>query len=59
VGPEETGASLALSSDLATLSKEIASRVIELKQRRTPASTDSNAASAWRPYAELIKTCSL
>jgi uncharacterized lipoprotein YmbA len=59
VGPEETGASLALSSDLATLSKEIASRVIDLKQRRTPASTDSNAASAWRPYAELIKTCSL
>jgi uncharacterized lipoprotein YmbA len=58
VGPEETGASLALSSDLATLSKDVASRVIELNQHRTPPSTDSNAASG-RPYAELIKTCSL
>jgi uncharacterized lipoprotein YmbA len=46
VGPDEAGASLALSNDLATLSKEIASRVIELNQHRTTASTDSNAASA-------------
>jgi hypothetical protein len=51
VGPEETGASLALSSDLATLSKAIASRIIELNQHRTPASQDSNAASASRPHA--------
>jgi len=58
VGPDEAGASLALSSDLATMSKEIASRVIELNQHRNPASTDSNAASASRPHAELIKTCS-
>jgi uncharacterized lipoprotein YmbA len=59
VGPEETGASLALSSDLASLSKEIASRVIELNQHRTPSSTDSNAASASRPYTDPIKTGSL
>jgi hypothetical protein len=58
VGPEEAGASLALSRDLATMSKEIASRVIELNQHRNPASTYSNAASASRPHAELIKTWS-
>jgi hypothetical protein len=34
-------------------------RVIELNQHRDSASTDSNAASASRRYAELIKTCSL
>jgi uncharacterized lipoprotein YmbA len=59
VGPDEAGASSALSNDLATLSKEIASRVTELNQHRIPASTDSNAASASRPHAELIKTGSL
>jgi uncharacterized lipoprotein YmbA len=35
-GPDELSASSALSSDLATLSKEIASRVTEINQRRTP-----------------------
>jgi uncharacterized protein len=35
-GPNELSASSALSSDLATLSKEIASRVTEINQRRTP-----------------------
>jgi uncharacterized lipoprotein YmbA len=59
VGPDEAGASSALSSDLATLSKDVASRVIELNQHRTPASMDSNAASASRPHAERMKTCSL
>jgi len=44
-GADETSASAALSSDLATLSKEIASRVIELNQRRAP-NNESNAASA-------------
>jgi uncharacterized lipoprotein YmbA len=45
-GADEASASSALSSDLATLSKEIASRVTELSQRRTPNSAESNAASA-------------
>jgi uncharacterized protein len=35
-GPDELSASSALSSDLATLSKEIASRVTGINQRRTP-----------------------
>ncbi len=35
VGAGDTGASAALSSDLATLSKEIAAQVTELSQRRT------------------------
>ena len=39
VGPGETGASAALSSDLATLSREIADRVIELHRHQTPVST--------------------
>jgi uncharacterized protein len=39
VGPGETGASAALSSDLATLSREIAAQVIELRQNRAPATT--------------------
>jgi hypothetical protein len=46
VGPEETGASLALSSDLATLSKEIASRVIELKQHRRAKTVATSPASS-------------
>ena len=45
-GADEVSASSALSNDLATLSKEIASRVNELKQRRTPNNSESNAASA-------------
>jgi uncharacterized protein len=45
-GPDELSASAALSSDLATLSKEIASRVAELSQHRTPQSAQSGTASA-------------
>src|SRR5579864_8849512 len=45
-GPDGVSASAALSSDLATLSKEIASRITELKQHRTPNNADSNSASA-------------
>jgi uncharacterized lipoprotein YmbA len=45
-GPDETSASSALSNDLATLSKEIASRVTELNQHRTPNNADSNSAAA-------------
>ena len=44
-GADEASASSALSSDLATLSKEIASRVTELNQHRTPNNADSNSAS--------------
>ena len=39
VGPGETGASAALSSDLATLSREVADRVTELHRRQAPVST--------------------
>ena len=39
VGPGETGASAALSSDLATLSRETADRVIELQRHQAPVST--------------------
>jgi hypothetical protein len=45
-GPDELSASSALSSDLATLSKDIASRVTELRQHRTPNNADSNSAAA-------------
>jgi uncharacterized protein len=45
-GTDEASASAALSSDLATLSKEIATRVTELNQHRTPNSLETNAASA-------------
>ena len=45
-GPDGVSASAALSSDLATLSKEIASRVTELNQHRTPNNADANSASA-------------
>jgi len=45
-GPDELSASAALSSDLATLSKQIASRVTELSQHRAPNSADSTSASA-------------
>lgn len=45
-GTDETSASSALSSDLATLSKEIASRVTELNQHRTPNNAESNSAAA-------------
>lgn len=39
VGPGETGASAALSSDLATLSREVAAQVIELRQNRAATTT--------------------
>lgn len=45
-GPDGVSESAALSSDLATLSKEIASRITELNQRRTPNNADANSASA-------------
>jgi len=45
-GPDGVSASAALSGDLATLSKEIASRITELKQHRTPNNADTNSASA-------------
>jgi uncharacterized protein len=45
-GADEISASSALSSDLATLSKDIASRVTDLNQRRAPNNAESNAASA-------------
>lgn len=45
-GTGATGESAALSDDLATLSKDIASHVTELSQHRAPANTDANAASA-------------
>jgi uncharacterized lipoprotein YmbA len=44
-GAGEASASSALSNDLATLSKEIASRIIELDQHRTN-NAESDAASA-------------
>ena len=45
-GPDGVSASAALSGDLATLSKEIASRITELNQHRTPNNADANSASA-------------
>ena len=45
-GPNELSASSALSGDLATLSKEIATRITELDQHRTPNSADATSASA-------------
>lgn len=45
-GADENSASAALSNDLATLSKEIASRITELNRNRTPHNPQSNAASA-------------
>jgi hypothetical protein len=39
VGPGETGASIALSDDLATLSREVAGRLSELRQHHPPLST--------------------
>ena len=45
-GADEASASTALSNDLATLSKEIASRITELNQHRTPNNAESNSASA-------------
>jgi len=45
-GADEASASAALSSDLATLSKEIATRITELNQHRTPDNADANSASA-------------
>ena len=38
VGPGETGPSIALSNDLATLSRDVAGKVSELRQARTAAS---------------------
>ena len=45
-GPDELSHSSALSSDLATMSKDIASRITDLNQHRTPNNAESNAASA-------------
>jgi len=45
-GPDELSASAALSSDLATLSREIAARVAELNQHRAAQSAQSAAAPA-------------
>ncbi len=45
-GPDGVSESAALSSDLATLSKEIASRITELNQHRTPNNADANSASS-------------
>ena len=45
-GADEASASSALSSDLATMSKQIASRVTELNQHRNSNNAESNAASA-------------
>jgi len=45
VGTGDTGESAALSEDLATMSKEIASRVTELDQHRPRGNPDSSAAS--------------
>jgi len=42
VGAGETGASAALSSDLATLSREVAERVTELNRRQTPMNTTNS-----------------
>jgi uncharacterized lipoprotein YmbA len=46
VGPGETGASAALSSDLATLSREVADRVTELHRRQAPVSTTDSFRSS-------------
>ena len=45
-GPDGLSASSALSGDLATLSKEIATRITELEQHRRPNSADATSASA-------------
>jgi uncharacterized lipoprotein YmbA len=45
-GTDDASASAALSNDLAMLSKEVASRITELNQHRTPNNADSNSASA-------------
>jgi uncharacterized protein len=42
VAPGETGASAALSSDLATLSREVADRVTELHRRQVPVNTTNS-----------------
>ena len=43
VGAGETGASAALSSDLGTISRDIASRISELSQHRVPATSSTEA----------------
>jgi uncharacterized protein len=45
-GPDGVSTSAALSGNLATLSKEIASRVTELNQHHAPNNADSNSASS-------------
>jgi len=45
-GPDELSASSALSGDLATLSKEIATRITELNQHRTSNTADATSVSA-------------
>ncbi len=49
VGPGETGPSAALSSDLATLSREVADRVTELHRRQGPVSTTDSFRSSDHP----------
>lgn len=52
VGPGETGASAALSSDLATLSREVADRVTELRRHQAPVNTtDSFPSSHFWPVS--------
>jgi uncharacterized protein len=48
-GPDGVSASAALSGDLATLSKEIASRVTELDQDRAAGNSQANSGSAFQP----------
>jgi uncharacterized lipoprotein YmbA len=45
-GTDEASESAALSSDLATLSKEVAARVTELNQRRRPDNAEANSTAA-------------
>src|SRR5689334_8896671 len=45
-GPDGVSESAALSGDLATLSKEIASRITELNRHRNPTNADAASASA-------------
>jgi uncharacterized protein len=49
VGNGETGASVALSTDLATLSREIAARIADLSQHRAPA-TSAIAPPYWLAF---------
>jgi uncharacterized lipoprotein YmbA len=50
-GPDEASASAALSSDLARLSREIASRITELNQQQIPKNLDSNTTQPRNPMS--------